>query len=191
MQPIADRFTALVISVSFFATVSSPCDSTSPSPSSAPLAPLPTYTPIQNPTHTPSPTQTPTPSVGSSDNPEPFRNAARVSENWEVAVVSVVADATSTVLAENGFNDPPMAASQFDGSYRLRTVGESGIVLTTFENSCGLIPDELPDPEVFTGGASLGAYVGRHRAQMPIPSRCSLILPFSVTKSVSGSRSGR
>lgn len=88
--------------------------------------------------------------------------------------MSVLADATSAVLAENQFNDPPEAgrqffivtlqarylgqgSSEFYGAHRLRTVGESGVVHTTFENSCGVIPGELPDPEVFTGGAISGS----------------------------------
>jgi hypothetical protein len=92
---------------------------------------------------------------------------------WNVQILSVTPNATSLVLAENQFNDAPAAGHQFflarvsatyageaqarfDGSFRLRVVGDSGVVLTTFSNSCGVIPDDLPDPEVFPGGTIVG-----------------------------------
>ena len=48
-------------------------------------------------------------------------------------------------------------SSEFDGSYRLRALGPSGLVYTTFENSCGVIPNVLLDPELFKGGQIEGA----------------------------------
>ena len=43
---------------------------------------------------------------------------------------------------------------EFNGSYRLRVLGNSGVVYTTFENSCSFYgdPDRLPGPGLFTGG---------------------------------------
>ena len=83
-------------------------------------------------------------------------------------------NATDAVMAENMFNDPPADGHQFFivvvrakylgpgsvefwGSSRLKALGASGIVYSTFENSCGVIPNELPDPELFTGGTVEGA----------------------------------
>ena len=77
------------------------------------------------------------------------------------------------VLDENRFNDPPEEGKQFyvvriqasylgadsnefDGGYRLRAVGAGGVVYTTFEDSCGVIPDELPNPELFMNGTIEG-----------------------------------
>lgn len=87
--------------------------------------------------------------------------------------MSVTPNATAAVLAENQFNDPPQpgdqffiarvsatytgpGSSRFDGSFRLRAVGASAVSYSTFNNSCGVIPDKLPDPEVFTGGTIEG-----------------------------------
>ena len=48
-------------------------------------------------------------------------------------------------------------SDQFDASYRLRALGQSGILYTTFENACGVIPGEFPSlTELFTGGALKG-----------------------------------
>lgn len=88
-----------------------------------------------------------------------------------MTVVSVSPNATDAILADNRFNDPPGEGRQyymvgvrakylgsesdrFDGSFRLRAVGPSSIVYTTFSNSCGVIPQVMPDPdpEVFAGG---------------------------------------
>jgi hypothetical protein len=74
------------------------------------------------------------------------------------------------------FNDPPDAGKQFfmvavsatysgpasdqlDSSYNFRAVGSSNVTYTTFNDSCGVLPDpslQLHDPEVFTGGTVTG-----------------------------------
>ncbi len=72
------------------------------------------------------------------------------------------------------FNDSPALGSQFfivrveatftgqgsskgfDGGYRLRAVGPSGVSYSTFEDHCGVIPSEISDAEVFTGGTISG-----------------------------------
>ena len=90
-------------------------------------------------------------------------------DHWEVTVISAIPNATESVLKENSFNDPPEPGKQFyivtvrtkylgldstlfDGGFRLRAVGNGGVVYTTFSDSCGVIPNELPDPELFTNG---------------------------------------
>ena len=47
-------------------------------------------------------------------------------------------------------------SANFDGSFRFRAVGDGGVSYSTFGNSCGVIPDDLPNPEVFTGGTIEG-----------------------------------
>ena len=48
-------------------------------------------------------------------------------------------------------------SAEFFGSFTLKTVGQSGVVYTTFGNSCGVTPDEVPVlTELFTGGAVKG-----------------------------------
>ena len=114
---------------------------------------------------------------GSRENPVPMREySVTLSDGWKITVLDVIPDATQLVLKENMFNDPPKSGYQFflakvracytgsgsdkfDGGFRLRAVGASNIAYSTFENSCGVIPDKLPDPEVFTGGCIEG-YVG-------------------------------
>ena len=93
--------------------------------------------------------------------------------SWRVTVVSVTPDATAAVMAANQFNDPPAAGRQFfiarvsatyigagsarlSASYRLRAVGPAAVSYSTFNDSCGVIPDELGDPDVFTSGTLTG-----------------------------------
>ena len=132
-------------------------------------------TPTPGPSQTPGPTATPTPvpSLGTQQQPVPFgtpftfRNSS--TDHWEVTVLETTPNATRAILNENRFNDPPESGNQFymvkvkakylgadserfSGFYRLRALGDEGVVYTTFGNSCGVIPDDLPDPELFTGG---------------------------------------
>ena len=140
----------------------------------------PTPTPTARPTATPMPTPTPEPVLGSRQNPVPFGLTVEVkneesTDHWEVTVMATIPDATKIVLDENPYNDPPEEGNQFyivrvrakylgpdstefDGSYRLRVLGNSGVVYTTFENSCSFYgdPDRLPDPELFTNGTVEG-----------------------------------
>lgn len=128
----------------------------------------------------PTPTATSEPVLGSRENPVPLgvtietKGEEIAEDHFEITVIDVVPDATSMVLAENQFTDPPEAGNQFfmvtlrakylgpdsttfDGSFRLRALGSRGVVYTTFENSCGTIPNELPEPELFTNGEVEGA----------------------------------
>lgn len=133
-----------------------------------------TKEPTKKPTAKPTPSPTPTPESGSSrENPVPFGQAVAWTNGWELKVVSAVPDGTAQVMAQNQFNDPAAAGSQFflvtvsatytgegskpfDASFSLRAVGPTSVSYSTFENSCGVIPDAFPSSEVFTGGTVQG-----------------------------------
>lgn len=121
------------------------------------------YLPLQS-----SPT-TPRQAAGTRDDPIPIGTAVDLGDGWQIVVLDVIPSATKIVMGENPFNDPPEAGNQFflakvrakyigegsdtfGGRFRLRVVGPSSIGYSTFENSPGVIPDPLPDSEVFSGG---------------------------------------
>ena len=149
-----------------------PPTATSIPPTVTPVPPTPSPVP---PTATPPPpTATPAPALGERGNPIPFGFAAEVrfseTDHWEITVLATQPDGTSTVLEENQFNDPPEDGNQFylitvrakylgpgsatfDTGFRLKALGDGGVVYTTFENSCGVIPNEFPSyTELFTNG---------------------------------------
>ena len=125
------------------------------------------------------PTPTPEPVLGSRERPVAFGAAAEVrfdaTDHWEVAVLAVIPDATELVRQENPFNDPPgdghqfyivtirvkylgEGSSTFGDSSRLKALGDGGVVYTTLENRCGVIPNRLGSyVELFTNGAIEGA----------------------------------
>jgi hypothetical protein len=99
--------------------------------------------------------------------------AVPLSDDWTIVVVDITPDAEQMIMAENQFNDPPepgtqffvarisatykgSTSDQFDASYRLRVVGPTSVSYSTFENSCGVIPDEITSAEVFAGGTIEG-----------------------------------
>lgn len=107
--------------------------------------------------------------LGTRENPVPMGTSVNLGDGWVVTVLSVTPDATPIILQENQFNNRPESGNQFflarvradyegegsdtfDGGYRLRAVGPSGVGYSTFENSAGVIPDELAGSEVFSGG---------------------------------------
>lgn len=111
--------------------------------------------------------------AGTREDPVPMGTAVDLGDGWQITVISSIPDATDIVMQENMFNDPPRKGNQFflarieakytgsgsdtfGGSYRLRAVGPSSIGYTTYENSPGVIPDPLPNSEVFTGGTIVG-----------------------------------
>jgi hypothetical protein len=111
--------------------------------------------------------------VGTREKPVPIGTTVDLGDSWQVTVMNVIPDATNAVIRENQFNDPPKAGNQFflariqakytgsgsdtfGGSYRLRAVGPSSVGYSTFENSAGVIPDPLPDSELFSGGVVEG-----------------------------------
>lgn len=121
----------------------------------------------------PPPPPPPPPAQGTRTNPYPVGTEVQLGDGWKMKVLSSTPDATAAVLAENQFNDPPKTGEQFymtrvtatyvgsgsdsfDGSYRLRSVGASAVSYSTFENSCGVIPDDISNAEVFTGGTITG-----------------------------------
>ena len=126
-------------------------------------------------TSTPSPAPTPEPTLGSRQVPIPFGIGSEVKDDhWSVTVIDVAPNATDAILAHYRFNDPPSEGNQFytvtvrvkylgpdsatfDGGRRLKALGDSAVVYTTSKNSCGVIPNELPNPELFTGGEIEGA----------------------------------
>lgn len=138
------------------------------------VEPPPTPSPTPTATQPPSPTPTqPPPAAGTRGNPIPIGTSVAFVGGWQVRVLSVTPNATAAVLAENQFNDPPRPGHQFfiarlsatytgagstrfDGSFRLRAVGTSSVSRSTFVDSCGVIPDELEDPTVFSGGTITG-----------------------------------
>jgi hypothetical protein len=116
---------------------------------------------------------TPRRAAGTRDDPIPIGTVVDLGDGWEIVVLDVVPDATNIVLRENMFNNPPTPGNQFflarvgarysgedsdtfRGSYRLRAVGPSSVGYSTFQNSPGVIPDPLPDSEVFSGGVIEG-----------------------------------
>lgn len=94
---------------------------------------------------------------------------------WNIEVLAAASDITQAVLDENQFNDPPEGDQQFVGvpvrvtyvsgpapaslfELTFKAVGPSGVVLTTFDPSCGVVPDALDTfAELFEGGAVEGS----------------------------------
>src|SRR5690606_22550320 len=86
-------------------------------------------------------------------------------------VVEFFPDATEMVLAENMFNDPPAPGEQFvmvtvevtyNGSesgspsfeLNFKAVGDASVAYTTYDDSCGVVPnDQFRANELFTGGS--------------------------------------
>ncbi len=121
---------------------------------------------------------------GSRENPVPMREySVTLSDGWKITVLDVIPDATQLVFSENKFNEPPKSGYQFflakiracytgsgsdkfeapfigglGTSYRLCAVGDSNVVYDN-DNRCGVIPEPLPDSEVYSGGCIEG-YIG-------------------------------
>ena len=106
--------------------------------------------------------------------PYRFGSARSTADGWNLEVIRAMPDATSAVLAESDANiSPPpgdvfamvrvrairtaVAPAVFEADIRLRAVGpSSAVVYSSFEDSCGLIPDEVSDEEVAAGHAVEG-----------------------------------
>jgi hemolysin type calcium-binding protein len=122
----------------------------------------------------PAPPPPPLPPLGSTPaRAYPFGTEVTLAGDWKVRVVSTIPDATALVLAENQFNDPPAPGKQFfivrvqatyvgtgadsfDGTFRLRAVGPSAVSYNAFDDTCGVIPEEISDSDVFPGGTIEG-----------------------------------
>jgi hypothetical protein len=119
----------------------------------------------------------PLPPLGSSrSNPFPLGTAGSLGNGWTLTITGTYPDAWAQIQAANQFNDPPAAGNQFfmiavsatyngpgssrlDSSFGARAVGASNVAYTTFDNSCGVLPEpnlQLDDPQVFTGGTVTG-----------------------------------
>ncbi|MFF2087320.1 hypothetical protein ACFVVM_26400 [Nocardia sp. NPDC058176] len=112
--------------------------------------------------------------LGTRNSPVPLGQAQAVGADWEVTVVGVDTNATSKVLAENQFNDPPAegrqfvivrAAAKYVGGdtgtpwpdLEFRYYGSSGNTYSTYNDSCGVIPDPLRDVgELYPGATGTG-----------------------------------
>lgn len=153
-----------------------------PAATAAPATAPPTLVATLAPTAPPvTPTPTAGPAFGSRDNPISRGSAAQLSDGWSVLVLSITSNATETVLAANQLNEPPPPGEQFviariqatytgpgsarfSGRYRLRAIGNTDVSYSTFENSCRVIPNELTDREVPTGGTIGGTVCWSVRA---------------------------
>jgi endonuclease YncB( thermonuclease family) len=124
------------------------------------------------PTPTPEPTPTPTPEPGTRENPVPFGEIVDLGNDFTFGIVDTIPDAYGALVAENMFNDPPREGMQFfiatvqigytgddsietGGGYGYRAVGQSGV---SYESGwdCGVVPNEITDTELFTGGVITG-----------------------------------
>ena len=126
---------------------------------------------------TPTPTLTPSelPALGARQNPVPMGDTFEITTDdptnaWEIAVVGTTPDSWTAIEAKNQFNDPPESGHQFymvrlrvrylgpdSNSARsdvsFKALGEMGVVYSTYDPGCGVIPDELDSyTELFTGG---------------------------------------
>ncbi|MGD9710979.1 MAG: hypothetical protein AB7V46_02810 [Thermomicrobiales bacterium] len=106
---------------------------------------------------------------GSFQNPVPVGESQNVGGGWEITVVAVRPDDTEAVLAENTFNDPPIAGRQFfvadvmvtnigsepaefDGNFRLRATGLEGDYRAFApDDRCGVVANEWEEPEIAPG----------------------------------------
>lgn len=109
--------------------------------------------------------------LGTRSNPAPLGSVARIGD-WEISVVDVNEDAASIVIEENQFNDPPQAGFNFviwniEATYvgeesgnlwvdtTWKVVGSDG---NTFNERCGVIPDDISDAgETFPGASVSGS----------------------------------
>lgn len=113
--------------------------------------------------------------LGGRHNPIPLGRSKAVGD-WTIRVRSVTPDATSLVMAENSFNDPPARPNQFvlirlDArlsaqvaestnfwtDLSLKVLGPRALANSQSEADCGVIPDDIFNaPEVFPGGIIQG-----------------------------------
>ena len=125
-------------------------------------------TPTLRPSLTPIPTPTPVPPGLRLSNPVEAGEVLKGSGGLEIVVRGIVEDAWPLVRAENRFNDPPVEGRRFymisvevaytigDGAVDVlesdfKLVGDNRFVYEPYNDSCGVIPDELSG-EVYVGG---------------------------------------
>lgn len=141
----------------------------------------PDASPEASATEAPVPTQVPATSSGTAASlvqkessravPIPVGSVGAV-DDYEISVVSVTPWANDIVMAENQFNDPPQEGNQFfiarvtvtyvgneTGTpfvdLNFKAVGDSSAGYTTFNNSCGVYPDDaFTISELFPDGSA-------------------------------------
>ena len=124
--------------------------------------------PTPGPTTTPTATPTPRPPGYSLNNPVEAGGILQGSDGTEISVLEIIADARQQIAEENRFNDPPEEGNRFymirvdivypsgDESISVREadfrlIGDNRLIYAPFDQTCGLIPDELGG-EIFGGG---------------------------------------
>ena len=159
-----------------------PTETPIPEPTSTPI-PEPTATATATPIP-PTSTPTPVPLGTSRYNPAPIGpDGALISDDGFLmgvgAAIQNVADAetlTEAILAANPYNDPPPEGHLFFNvgivvtnlstesrtfyAGRFHLVGQSNVAYSQFQNSCGVLPDDIPVfdsyREMFEGGTVSG-----------------------------------
>jgi len=126
---------------------------------------LPVVATAQTTTPTASSTKT---AEGTRKDPIPRGQSVEIGD-WTVEIVGFRQNANEIVAAENQFNDPPAVGRQFviatmeityhgsdigDLTYlQFKAVGESNVAYTTFDDSCGVVPnDPYSVSDIFTDG---------------------------------------
>lgn len=92
--------------------------------------------------------------------------------DYEISVLSVIPNANDVVLSENQFNEPPTEGNQFfmsriavtyvgsatgmpSSELNFQAVGDKSASYTTFNNTCGVYPDDQYSiAELFEGGSA-------------------------------------
>ncbi len=179
--PAATPVATLGLAAAATAPTLSPTAFPTATPVATPAPPAATSVP---PTAAPMATATPAPAVSPTststaitlgmtlDNPMAPGEVLQGTDGVEIVVTGILEDATDLVMATNQFNDPPeegnrfylvtVAVSYVSGSDSLnvssadyRLIGNNRFVYSPFENSCGVVPDEL-NAELFPGGQAEG-----------------------------------
>lgn len=118
------------------------------------------------------PGMAPPPLGSSKDYAIPMNTPGDLGDGWAVALLSVTPNATAQVLATSNTNFQPAPGTQYflaqisatySGAtsrrfdqYRLVLTGASGTPFTSYENTCGVIPNALPPAPVQPGSSITG-----------------------------------
>jgi len=132
--------------------------------------------------------------VGTRDNPAPLGTVVRIGD-WEVTVTDVTKNANKLVANENQFNDKPAEGFQYvlwsiDAKYvgdssatfwidsTWKVVGSEG---NSFDDSCGVIPNNISDAGETFSGASITGNVCKAVQKDQLPGATILVeASFSV-----------
>jgi hypothetical protein len=108
---------------------------------------------------------------GTGTRTDPIRRGQSVEiGDWTAEIVGYKQNALDAIMAENPYNDPPADGEQFAmvtmkltyngadiGSLfdlDFKAVGDSNVAYTTYDNDCGVVPnDPYSVSDVFTGGS--------------------------------------